>query len=316
MAEAQFNLLSDSPCDFSVEDSQRLNVPCLPFTYTEAGKPDGGFHGEDDLFATRTPHEFYEAIRNGATPMTSQPSQLVFEDAFRACAKTGKPTLLITISSGISGGYNGACTARDRVIEELGEENVPPIYIVDSLIASTCQYLLVEECAQRRDRGEEAKDVYQWALEARYYIRTIFMVDNLDTLHRGGRIPKTVAVVAGALDAKPLLNFNLDGSLGIIGITRGRHKGIKKLVEHYEKYGNDSFCDSHKVTIGNADCPKDLGRLEKKLKDVNPEAVVLPSNIGPTIGCHVGPGMLSCCFWGDDRRKGKGYGKVRGLKEG
>ena len=41
---ALFNLLSDSTCDFSVEDSTRMDVTILPFTYTEAGKADGGFH--------------------------------------------------------------------------------------------------------------------------------------------------------------------------------------------------------------------------------------------------------------------------------
>ena len=50
------------------------------------------------------------------------------------------------------------------------------------------------------------------------------------------------------------------------------------------------------------------------LQAEEPELRVMTSNIGPTIGCHVGPGMLSCCFWGADRRLGKRVGKVKGVR--
>ena len=79
MAEAKFYLMTDSPCDFTQQMVDDANIGMFHFTYTEAGKEDGGFHGVDDLFVSRTPHEFYEAIRHGAMPMTSQPAQMEFE---------------------------------------------------------------------------------------------------------------------------------------------------------------------------------------------------------------------------------------------
>ena len=303
---ALFNLLSDSTCDFSLEDSTRMGVTILPFTYTEAGKADGGFHGTDDQFQSRSAHEFYQAIRDGAAPMTSQPSQLVFEDAFRAALETGLPSVLFCITSGLSGGYNGACTALDRLKEELGKDDLP-IYIVDCTVTSTAQYLLVEQAARMRDNGATAKEVYEWALEARYHVQTLFMVDSLDTLQRGGRIPKGVAAVASALDAKPMLSFNLDGTLKIVGVSRGRNKGIKRLVKFYEE-NHDSEQYGPVVAIGNADCSDDLERYAEMLRKADPSVRIMTSNIGPTIGCHVGPGMMSCVFWGADRRTGKAKG--------
>ena len=191
--KAKFNLMTDSTCDFSIQDIERSGLTFLPFPSTEAGKPDGGLSGLDDLFQSMSAHDFYERIRWGATPKTSQPSQLVYEEAFRKAAELDVPTVLMTISSGISGGYNGACTALDRVQEELGREL--PIYIVDTLLASTSFYLLLEEGVRQRDRGLTVQEFVRWAEDARYHVWTIFMVDNLDTLHRGGRIPKSVALV-------------------------------------------------------------------------------------------------------------------------
>ncbi len=297
----KFNLLSDSTCDFTAEESRRNNVTILPFTYTEAGKPDGGFHGVDDQFQSRTPHEFYQAIRDGATPMTSQPSQLVFEQAFREALETGLPTVLFCISSGLSGGYNGAVTALDRLKEELGKDDLP-IYIVDTLLAATPMYLLVRQAVKMRDEGAEAREVYEWALEARYNVQTLVVVNSLETLQRGGRIPKSVAVVAGALDAKPVLDMKTDGTLRVVGVTRGMKKGLKRLVKFYaDSYHEDAY--EQIINIGNADYQEEVDHLIELLKKADPNAQIVVTNIGPTIGCHVGPDMISMSFWGADRRK-------------
>ncbi|MGL5172566.1 MAG: DegV family protein, partial [Olsenella sp.] len=114
--------MSDSCCDFSQKQADALGVKIIPFHYVEAGKPDGGLHGDDDLFQSISVHDFYNAIRRGATPMTSQPSQLEYDQAFREAYDSGVPTVLFCISSGISGGYNGAVTALDRFKEEHPDE--------------------------------------------------------------------------------------------------------------------------------------------------------------------------------------------------
>ena len=65
---ATCHIMCDSTCDFSAEQARELDVRILPFHYVEAGKPGGGLSGDDDLFQTRSAHEFYDAIRRGACP--------------------------------------------------------------------------------------------------------------------------------------------------------------------------------------------------------------------------------------------------------
>lgn len=305
-------IMCDSTCDLSAERARELGVRVIPFHYVEAGKPDGGLSGDDDLFQTRSAHEFYDAIRRGACPMTSQPSQLEYDEAFQAAYDTGVPTVMLCISSGISGGYQGAMASLERLKEAHPDEEVR-IYAVDSLVASTALNLLLEGACKRRDEGMNAEDLVRWVEEARYHVRTIFMVDNLDALHRGGRLPKGVAVIGDALDVKALLHFNLDGSLGIRGVARGRRKGMRKMCDHFER-SRELEPHGHVVALGDADALEDGYELAGTLRSFDPELEVLRSTIGPTIGSHVGPGMVSVCFWGADRRGEKQLGKVKGVR--
>lgn len=306
------NILCDSTCDFTAEQAAAREVGILPFHYVEAGKPDG-LSGDDDLFQSRSAHEFYDAIRHGATPMTSQPSQLEYDEAFRKAYESGVPTVLFCISSGISGGYNGAVMSLDRLKDEHPGEEIR-IYVVDTLVASTALTLLLNEACNRRDAGMNAEQLVMWAEEARYHIHTLFMVDNLDALHRGGRLPKGVAVVGDALDVKALLHFNLDGTLGIRSVARGRKKGLRKLVDYYQK--NVQLADqANVVAVGDADVAEDGFNVAAELRRLDEGLEVLRPTIGPTIGAHVGPGMVSTCFWGADRRNAKQVTKVKGVRE-
>ena len=175
------------------------------------------------------------------------------------------------------------------------------IHVVNTYLASTPMHLLVHEACRKRDEGLSAAQIADWAREARWSAQTLFMVDNLASLHRGGRVPKTVAVAGDKLNVKPLLTFSLTGELGIVGVARGRKKGLAKLVDYFRR-GCAKDGGNLVVAIGDADAREDGNALAERIKEQFPGARTLRSTIGPTIGCHVGPGMVSCCFWGEDRR--------------
>ena len=102
-----YNIIVDSPCEITADFAKANQLKVLHFTYTE-GNGDEGLCGVDDLFVSRTAHEFYEAMRNGAAPQTSQPSQHEFESAFREAIESGIPAVYLAFDSGISGCYEGA----------------------------------------------------------------------------------------------------------------------------------------------------------------------------------------------------------------
>ena len=288
------NLIVDSCCDLPPCLLEREGVTLLKFPYIVDGESR-----EDDMFQSSTARAFYDGMRAGKEPSTSQLPISLLSDTFTAAAQAGAPTVYLSFTSGLSGSFDVALMVRDQVLAEYpGFE----LYVVDTHLASIAEGLLVYEALRQFEKGMSASELAQWAEEARYFVNEGFMVEDLDCLRRGGRIPSSVAIAGAALDVKPLLAIDIDGKLTLTGVARGRKKGIKQMVEFFSKRAATSAA-MQTVVIGHSDCEKDLERFKEALLKVNQNLVIIEANIGPVIGSHVGPGMLAMSFWGVDKRE-------------
>ena len=287
-------LIIDSCCDLPFERVDKEGIELLKFPYVCNG---GTF--EDDLFTGRTPEDFYNGMRNGDEPTTAQLTIPVLQEMFERAAEDGTPTVYLSFTSGLSGSYDVALIVRDMVLAEHPDFE---LYVVDTLLPSVAEGFLVLEAINQWEKGMTASELAAWAEEARFFVDEIFMVDDLEALRRGGRIPSTVAVAGAALDVKPLLTVDAEGKLAMTGMARGRKKGIKQMVEYFLKNAAEPEA-AQLVVVGQADCPKDVQRMKDALLKVNSNLLFLDANIGPVIGSHVGPEMMAIVFWGNDQRK-------------
>lgn len=288
------NLIIDSCCDLPFEVVNHEGVELIEFPYIMSD----GEHA-DDLYQSTTAHDFFQAMREGETPSTAQISVPTLQAAFQRAVDSGVPTVFLSFSSGLSGSYDVAAMVLDQVKAQNPEAE---LYLVDTKLASVAEGLLVYEAIRQRDKGMTAKELALWAEEARNYVDAEFMVDDLESLRRGGRIPGSVAYAGSKLDVKPLLTIDLEGKLTLSGVARGRKKGIKQLVDYYEKRVA-SKSPGQCVVIAHSDCAKDAERLKDMLSKVDENILFLESFIGPVIGSHVGPGMIAVVFWGYDQRE-------------
>lgn len=292
--KAKCNLIIDSCCDLPFSVVNREGVSLLEFPYFI-----GDEEFKDDLYQTLEPKDFYDKMRDGAQPSTAQVPMQTFQECFSQAIASGVPTVYLSFTSGLSGSYNTACLVRDAMV---AENPSAELYVVDTKLPSIAEALLVYEAMRQRDNGLSAKELVAWAEEARYFVDCLFMVDDLEALRRGGRIPSTVAYAGAKLDVKPMLSVDIEGKLSLSGVARGRKKGIRQLAEYCQKRMADS-APGRCVVIGNADCVKDAGKLKDMLQKADESLLFLESNIGPVIGSHVGPGMLAVVFWGADKRE-------------
>lgn len=294
--EPRCNLIIDSCCDLPFEVVDRPGIDIIKFPYIQ-----DGVEKVDDLYQSTTAKEFFDLMRDkkAQPPTTAQIPLQVLEQTFRRALESGVPTVYIAFTSGLSGSFDTAQMMAENLSAEYGGDK---LFLVDSRLASIAEGLLVYEAMAQRDKGLTAEEMVAWAEEARWFVNAQFMVDDLDSLRRGGRIPANVAKVGAKLDVKPLLGFDLAGKLSLVGVARGRKKGMRQILDYYRKRA-DTMQTAHQVVVANADCPKDARRLCETLEEEDPGVLVMESSIGPVIGSHVGPGMIAMVFWGPDRRE-------------
>lgn len=295
VGRARCNLILDSCCDLPrrILDDAQVTFLRFPFNMND------GEHF-DDLGISMTPKEFYDRLRKGEVSGTAQIPVPKLVETFERAAQDGVPTVYLAFSSGLSGTYETVTQIADDIREKYPDFE---LHTVDTKLASVAEGLLVYEAIRQRDRGLTAKQLSEWAQEARWYVNALFTIDELEHLRRGGRIPDAVASIGTKLNIKPMLNFNLDGTLAMSGVARGRKKALKALVQFYKDNHVEGGESDETVIVASADADKEATWVVEHLDRPEGSIPVLRCDVGPVIGSHVGPGMIALVTWGPDRRE-------------
>lgn len=290
-------IIVDSSSDFAPEVLNRMGVEFIPFTYVT---PEG--EREDDLWRSMDSHEFYETLRKNPDVHYSTcavtPGRYV--EVFERMAQDGLPTIYLSLTAGLSSSIHNAEQAADIVRERYPEFE---LYVLDPHTASAMGELLAIEIMRQAARGLTAREVYEWACEARYFLHGYFTLDSFSALAAGGRIPPAAATVGSKLDVKPELSVDTNGALSLRGMCRGRKKALRAILQDFrENYAKDP---SLPLAIVSTDAEKDADWLEREVRrqDGCAEVTIIRSQVSPILGSHVGPGMVALIFWGGDRRE-------------
>lgn len=288
----EYVITTDDNADLPESYLKEHGIGCGYFSY----HMDGTHYTHESFLPVK---EFYAKMRNGSLPTTAAVNSEDMKDVFRPVLEEGKDILHIAFSSGLSTGYNSARLAAEEMLEEYPERK---IVVVDSLAASMGEGLLVYYAQKLKEEGKDYDTVVKWTQDHIQNMVHIFTVDDLDHLHRGGRVSKTTAIVGSMLNIKPILVVDEEGHLINIGKIRGRKKSLQELVRLMdEKIGSyKESCDT--VFISHGDCEKDAEYVMKLVKEKYPVKVEMINYVGATIGAHSGPGTLALFFMGDNRK--------------
>jgi DegV family protein with EDD domain len=229
---------------------------------------------------------FYERLRaseGGAT--TSQPSIGDFVSVYEPLVDAGQEIVSIHISAGISGTFEAAGQARDRLIEE--EKGGERIHVFDSRSAAGGMGLCVLAASAAAASGGDGEAVLARAQQAREELKMWFAIDTLEYLRRGGRIGGARAWIGSALKIKPILT--LEEEITPIERVRTRNRSIERLRDYARRRhedGFDAWVVQHIQDFETADGLIEDGR---EIFGCEPAFV---SEIGAVLGAHVGPGLL------------------------
>ncbi|MCI9340659.1 MAG: DegV family protein [Dorea sp.] len=168
------------------------------------------------------------------SPKSSCPSPERYMEGYRCDADH---VYAVTLSAELSGSYNSAVLGKNLYHEEYGSKD---IHVFNSCSASVGETLIALKIAECEEKGMEFSQIIE-TVEA--YIRgqhTYFVLETLDTLRKNGRLKGVKAVVATALNIKPVMGATPEGNICQLGQARGIKKALAKLSEEVIKDLKDS----------------------------------------------------------------------------
>jgi len=235
-----------------------------------------------------TPDVVAEALRAFKPVSTSRPAPAALLAAYEAAARAGATEVLsIHLSGEMSGTFESAqLAAREASI---------PVIPVDSRqvgVATGFAALAAHDVLASGGSAEEAAAAARARAAAS---ASLFYVDTLEYLRRGGRIGAAAALFGGALAVKPLLQIE-DGVVGTLEKVRTAARALSRLEELAVQAAGEQEVD---VCVAHLASPDRAGQLTENLASrLAPNLSgreIWCGELGAVLGAHVGPGMLAVC---------------------
>lgn len=269
-------IITDSAADFELEEIKELGVKVVPLSV---------FFGEDEYQETvnNTKQEFYEKlIASDEIPHTSRPSPESFMNALQDAKDNSDETVVITLSSALSGTYQSALLAKNSL--EYDE-----CYVVDSLSATLGERLLVEYAVRLRDEGKNAAEIAAELENTRSRITIYACVDTLEYLHKGGRISHVSYAMGSLAKVKPIITVSTEGKVEIPAKVMGKNKAVKYLCGKIQEVEPDT---NHPVYAIYSNDRENVNVLIEATEVKVDKAI----NLGSVIGTHVGPNAFGFIY--------------------
>ena len=166
----------------------------------------------------------------------------------------------VTLSSELSGSYNSAILGKNLYHEEYGEKD---IYVFNSKSASIGETLIGLKIKECEDQGMDFQDTID-TVEA--YIseqHTYFVLETLETLKKNGRLTGIKALVATALNIKPVMGSTPEGTIQQLGQGRGMKKALVKMTDKLLLDAGET--KNRILAISHCNCPERAESIKQQL---------------------------------------------------
>ena len=246
-----FHIVADSCCELTADMKKRGNIEIAPLTLEVGGESILDDETFDQKSFLRKVAECPEC------PKSACPSPEYFRTAFLCEAEH---IYCVTLSSELSGSYNSAVLGANLAQEE--DEDLK-IHVFNSRSASIGETLIVKKIVECEEAGMSFERVVE---TVELYIstqHTYFVLENLETLRKNGRLSKTKALVASALKIKPVMGATSEGDIVQLDQARGINKALMKMVDAIV---NDAqHVENKTLAISHCNCPERAEMVKEAL---------------------------------------------------
>lgn len=190
-------------------------------------------------------------------PKSSCPSPEAYMSKYHCDAER---VYVVTLSAELSGSYNSAVLGKNLYEEEYGQKDIHVFNSCSASIGETLIALKIRECEEAGMGFAQVIETVDAYIESQH---TYFILETLETLRKNGRLTGLKAVVATALNIKPVMGSTPQGTICQLGQARGMKKALAKMVDHIV---TDAVGVEDKVlAISHCNCPERAEEVRKMI---------------------------------------------------
>jgi DegV family protein with EDD domain len=289
-------LVTDSTASLPSDVAEKHGIIVVPLQVVIGAKSyDEGVEGG------ATAETVADALREWRPVSTSRPTPAAMLEVYEKAAEAGATEIVsVHLSSELSGTYESAQLA--------AKQSSVPVVTVDSRQLGMATGFAVISAAEVLAEGGTAADAAEAVRTRTADTTSLFYVDTLEYLRRGGRIGAAAALLGSALSVKPLLKLE-NGHVGMIEKVRTAGRALSRLEELAVAAAGDRAVD---VAVAHLANPERAGLLADSLRERLAQNLedrdVVVGEVGAVIGAHVGPGMVAVMV--SPRPQGGGGGQL------
>ncbi|MGF9698176.1 MULTISPECIES: DegV family protein [Paenibacillus] len=277
---SRIKIFADSTSDLTPDWIKTHDIGIVPLyvVFGDESLKDG---------AEITPEQLYERVsKEGRLPKTAAPSPADFITAFQPYIEQGDDILYISLSSELSSTYQNALLASSEFPEGR-------ISVVDSLNLSSGIGLLVMKAVHAAEKGQNLNEITQLVEAVKPNVRTEFVIDTLEYLHKGGRCSGMQNLIGSLLKIRPVIRV-ADGKMSPAYKVRGkREKALDQMLQN--TLSQKHQIDTDLIIVVHTMAEEDALDLQKSLQEQTGARVEL-TTAGCVICSHCGPKTIGIIY--------------------
>ena len=249
-------IITDSSTLYKIDEAREAGFEAVPLNVSIADMDGKDLHMDYD--------KFYDAIKSGFHPQSSQPSIGDVVDVFEKYPND--EIINISMADGLSGTYQSACGAKEMV------ENKDNITVINSRTLCGPHRYMVTMAQKMKEEGKTAKEIIDWVVQKSHETDSWLIPQDFGFLRRGGRMTPTAAAIGSVLKLKPVLTLTEDCKrLDKFAIKRTFTAAVKSIIDSLE---SKKFDKDYIFYVVHARAQKDCQTAVDMIRKAFPEVEI------------------------------------------
>jgi DegV family protein with EDD domain len=281
-------VITDSAACLPLALQERYAIETVPLTYQ---------FGESSYLdnVSLSADEFYALLKTSRRlPTTASPAPGAFLEAYRQARQRGAQEMLcIVTGSTLTATYGAACQGAELAQQELPNAR---IRVLDSRCAAASLGFVVLAAARAAEGSASLEEATAAALDLVPRVHMIGMLDTLEYLAKGGRVPRVTAWLSSMIQVKPLFEF-FNGQIGQLGAVRTKHRALARLLDLMRR--RLSPAKPLHVAVFHARSLAEAEQLAHQVQEEFRPVELYITEFSQVTSIHSGPGLLGLAFYSE-----------------